>query len=123
MPPRPPFSPRTYQLAQEKKIQLFLDGQPAGLLFAKSTFLPAGRLSFVCEAGRGLRETSAAGRMDPYVIFKADGQVRKSLVKATSPPRLLRAARKDALKRSVAYRRAWIAGELQSLDRGMWRVV
>ncbi|CAM9341515.1 unnamed protein product, partial [Hapterophycus canaliculatus] len=68
------FSP---DQATEKKIQLSLDGQPAGLLFAKSAFLPAGKLSFVCEAGRGLRETSAAGRMDPYVIFKADGQARE----------------------------------------------
>eukprot|EP00752_Nemacystus_decipiens_P004626 g4222.t1 len=61
--------------ATEKKIELFLDGQPAGQLFAKCTFLPAGKLSFVCEGGRGLRETSAAGRMDPYVIFKADGGI------------------------------------------------
>lgn len=60
---------------QERKIELLLDGQPAGQLFAKCVFLPAGKLSFVCEAGRGLRETSAAGRMDPYVTFKADGQV------------------------------------------------
>ena len=62
-------------MPQERKIELFLDGQPAGQLFAKCAFLPAGKLSFVCEGGRGLRETSAAGRMDPYVIFKADGQV------------------------------------------------
>eukprot|EP00903_Cladosiphon_okamuranus_P006779 g6608.t1 len=60
--------------ATERKIQLSLDGQPAGQLFAKCAFLPAGKLSFVCEGGRGLRETSAAGRMDPYVTFKADGQ-------------------------------------------------
>lgn len=62
-------------MPQERKIALLLDGQPAGQLFAKCTFLPAGKMSFVCEGGRGLRETSAAGRMDPYVIFKADGQV------------------------------------------------
>ncbi len=62
-------------MLQERKIELVLDGQPAGQLFAKSTFLPAGKLSFVCEGGRGLRETSAAGRMDPYVTFKADGKV------------------------------------------------
>lgn len=62
-------------MPQERKIELLLDGQPAGQLFAKCAFLPAGKLSFVCEAGRGLRETSAAGRMDPYVTFKADGQV------------------------------------------------
>lgn len=65
-----------FGVLQERKIELLLDGQPAGQLFAKCTFLPAGKLSFVCEGGRGLRETSAAGRMDPYVIFKADGQVR-----------------------------------------------
>ena len=64
-----------FGMPQERKIALLLDGQPAGQLFAKCTFLPAGKLSFVCEGGRGLRETSAAGRMDPYVIFKADGQV------------------------------------------------
>ncbi|CAM9228565.1 unnamed protein product [Pylaiella littoralis] len=60
--------------AKENKIGLLLDGRPAGELFAKSAFLPAGKLSFVCEAGRGLRETSATGRMDPYVTFEADGQ-------------------------------------------------
>ncbi|CAN0260617.1 unnamed protein product, partial [Ectocarpus sp. 12 AP-2014] len=60
--------------ATERKIELLLEGQPAGQLFAKCVFLPAGKLSFVCESGRGLRETSAAGRMDPYVTFKADGQ-------------------------------------------------
>lgn len=64
-----------FGVSQERKIELLLDGQPAGQLFAKCAFLPAGKLSFVCEGGRGLRETSAAGRMDPYVIFKADGQV------------------------------------------------
>ncbi|CAN0147336.1 unnamed protein product, partial [Ectocarpus sp. 8 AP-2014] len=57
-----------------RKIELLLEGKPAGQLFAKCVFLPAGKLSFVCESGRGLRETSAAGRMDPYVTFKADGQ-------------------------------------------------
>lgn len=58
-------------------MELLLDGKPSGQLSLKSAFLPAGKLMLVCEAGRGLRETSAAGRMDPYVIFKAEGQVRR----------------------------------------------
>lgn len=62
---------------QEQRLDLGLEGQPSGQLFVKTAFLPAGKLTFVCEGARGLRETSAAGRMDPYVVFKAEGQVLK----------------------------------------------
>ena len=60
---------------QESKLELVLDGKPSGQLYVKKLFLPAGKLTVMCEAGRGLREVSAARRMDPYVVLKADGKV------------------------------------------------
>lgn len=62
---------------QERHLDLTLEGQPSGQLFVKTVFLPAGKLTFVCESARQLRETSVAGRMDSFVVFKAEGQVRR----------------------------------------------
>ncbi|CAN0447276.1 unnamed protein product, partial [Ascophyllum nodosum] len=58
----------------EQKLELYLDGKRSGSLLVESAFLPAGKLTLVCKAGRGLRETSAGGRINPYVVFDSDGQ-------------------------------------------------
>ncbi|CAM9099586.1 unnamed protein product, partial [Discosporangium mesarthrocarpum] len=60
--------------AQAKLVELASDGEASGQLLIKCVFLPAGRLKIKCEAGRALRDVSGTGRLDPYVVFKIDGQ-------------------------------------------------
>ena len=48
-----------------------------GEVMMKCEFLVAGTLNIHIKSGRNLRETESIGRLDPYIVFKADGYAVK----------------------------------------------
>ncbi|GMI45863.1 hypothetical protein TrCOL_g8423 [Triparma columacea] len=48
-----------------------------GEIMMKCEFLVAGSLKIHVKSGRNLRETESIGRLDPYIVFKADGYAVK----------------------------------------------
>ncbi|CAM9785455.1 unnamed protein product, partial [Phaeothamnion confervicola] len=99
-----PYMMAAARLSREEEIPLLgqADGKPtSGVLVARISFFPAGRLTIHCFAGRSLpaaagvvaaADSGAAagagsgggGRQDPYVVLKAEGEaldaVRKTKV-------------------------------------------
>ena len=71
-------------LVKEELVEVFDkdNTRSHGHLLIKPQFLPAGNLSVHCIEGKGLRAMDTAGRQDPYVVFKVDGQA-VTIVKKT----------------------------------------